>query len=88
MFNNVIVMGLTILGGCMFPLEGVKFWREQIAPWMPTHWFAGTAREMHYDHGASVVWADDAGKLAALGLVCLVVAAWLFRRRLEQGVRS
>jgi ABC-2 type transporter len=86
MFNNLIVTAIAIGGGCMFPLDNVVFWREHIAPWVPTHWFAGTARDLQGSGG--VVWVDDALKLALVGAGCVVLAAWLFGRRLEKGARA
>lgn len=87
MFNNVLAMSLAIAGGCMFPLENIAFWKQHVAPWMPTYWFAGTTRDLQLSSG-DVVWIDDAIKLAVLGGLAVVAAAAIFRRRLEQGVRA
>jgi ABC-type polysaccharide/polyol phosphate export permease len=88
MFNNIIVTGLALAGGCMFPLDTFgPFWRDRVAPWLPTHWYLETVRQMQYmpDH---VPWITPALQLLALGGGCVAAAAWLFRRRLEQGVQA
>lgn len=86
MFNNITLLGLSVLGGCLFPLDGWALWREHIAPWVPTFWFAGTAREMQNAGGGGLVWVDDALKLLIAGVAGLVIAAWIFQRRLRKGV--
>ncbi len=86
MFNNVVAMFLVIVGGCMFPLEDNAFWRDHIGPWVPTNWFAGTVR--HLQEGRVELWLDDVGKLVVVGVLGVILAARIFRRRLEQGVRA
>jgi hypothetical protein len=58
--------------------------REHISPLLPTYWFATAARELWWSGGS---WFIPAAKLAALGALCLAVAAFLFKRRFEKGAR-
>lgn len=88
MMNNIVIMGLALAGGCMFPPEMLPaFIREGIAPFMPTAWFATAVRELQNPAGATD-WMLAAGKLVLVGAFGLVAATALFRRRLERGVRG
>jgi ABC-2 type transport system permease protein len=86
--NNVIIMVVSLAGGCMFPPQQLPaFMREHVTPLLPTAWFAAAARALQED-GASLGWVGAAGKLAGFGAVLLVLATVLFRRRLQKGVRA
>lgn len=86
--NNVIVMVVSLVGGCMFPPQQLPaLLREHVTPLMPTAWFAGAARAAQ-DNPAYLGWVGDAGRLAACGVVLLLLAAFLFRRRLQRGVQA
>ena len=88
MLNNLLVMGLSLAGGCMFPPDALPvFMRENIMPLLPTAWFAMAARRLQ-EGDASAGWILAAAKLVLLGLVALALATLLFRRRLQQGVRA
>jgi ABC-2 type transport system permease protein len=85
--NNVIVLVVSLAGGCMFPPEQLPaFLRDHVTTLMPTAWFVGAVRALQGGQ-ASPAWAVDAGKLAALGALMLVLATGLFRRRLRKGAR-
>lgn len=88
MFNNLLTTGLALGSGCLFPLEGqsMAFWREHVAVWFPTYWFANSARVLQFDF-AQAGWVGSSVKLVLAGIVCIALAAALFRRRLEKGVR-
>lgn len=86
--NNLFVMGLAVVGGCMFPPEVFpSFLRENFTPLMPTGWFAAAVRALQ-SGDASNAWMMAAVKLSVLGLATVFGAALLFRRRLEKGVRG
>jgi ABC-type multidrug transport system permease subunit len=86
--NNVIVMVLSLAGGCMFPPQQLPaFMRDHVTPLLPTAWFAGAARAVQ-DDPASLAWVGAAGRLAAFAAVLLVLAAALLRRRLQKGARA
>jgi len=77
-------MILGLAGGCAFPPDQLPpFYREHLMPWLPTHWFAATARALEFG-GPSSPWPLAAGQLLATGLLLLALAAWLFRRRFLQ----
>jgi len=83
--NSVVAMVLSMAGGCMFPTDQFPaFMREHLALLLPTYWYATTARNLWYSDGS---WWIAAGKLALLGAFCVALAAFLFKRRFEKGVR-
>jgi ABC-type multidrug transport system permease subunit len=83
--NNVLSMILSMAGGCMFPPDNLPAaMREHLSPLLPTYWFATAARELWWSGGS---WLIPAAKLAALGALCLAMAAFLFKRRFEKGAR-
>ena len=83
--NNVLSMMLSMAGGCMFPPDQFPAAvREYLCPLLPTYWYATTARELWW---GPVSWWMPAAKLAAAGALCLGLAAFLFKRRFQQGVR-
>jgi ABC-type multidrug transport system permease subunit len=86
--NNVIVLVVSLAGGCMFPPEQFPaFLRDHITPFMPTAWFVAAARSLQ---GGTVTaaWVLAALELAAFGVLTAVLATALFRRRLQRGVRA
>ncbi len=83
--NNIMTMIFSMAGGCMFPTEQLPaFMREHISPLLPTFWFANTARELWWSDAS---WYIPAAKLAGLGALGIALAAFLFKRRFEKGVR-
>jgi ABC-2 type transport system permease protein len=86
--NNVIVMVISLAGGCMFPPQQLPaFLRDHVTPLLPTGWFASAARALQ-DEPTSAAWVGAGAKLAGLGVLMLVLAAALFRRRLRTGARA
>ena len=86
--NNVIIMVVSLAGGCMFPPQQLPaFMRDHLTPLLPTAWFAGAARAVQ-DAPASLAWVGAAGRLAGLGVIVLLLATALFRRRLQRGARA
>jgi ABC-type multidrug transport system permease subunit len=83
--NNVIVMVVSLAGGCMFPPQQLPaFMRDHVTPLLPTAWFAAAGRALQ-ENGAYLGWVGAAGKLAGLGVALLMLAAVLLRRRLQRG---
>jgi len=83
--NNVLSMIVSMAGGCMFPPEQLpSAMREHLSPLLPTYWFATTARELWWSEAS---WQIPAAKLAALAMLCVALAAFLFKRRFEKGTR-
>jgi ABC-type multidrug transport system permease subunit len=86
--GNVLIMGMAMLGGCMFPIDGFpRFVREWITPLMPTGWFASAARSLEAG-GDTSLWLVAIAKLLILGLATVALAAFLVRRRLARGVHA
>lgn len=86
--NNLAGMALGLIGGCAFPAQQLPaFLREHVTPWMPSFWFVDAMRNLQYG-SAGGAWGLVAVKLAGLGVVLLVLAAVLFRRRFKAGVRA
>lgn len=83
--NNMLSMILSMAGGCMFPPDELPAaMREHLSPLLPTYWFATAARELWWSGGS---WLMPAVKLAALGVLCLALAAFLFKRNFMKGGR-
>jgi ABC-2 type transport system permease protein len=86
--NNVIVMVISLAGGCMFPPQQLPaFLRDHVTPLLPTGWFASAARALQ-DEAISADWVGASARLAGLGALMLVLATALFRRRLRTGARA
>jgi ABC-2 type transport system permease protein len=86
--RSALSVGLALAGGCAFPPESFPaFLRERVMPWLPTYWFASTARALEFGGGAAP-WLAVAVKLAGVGMLSLGLSAWLLRRRLSHGGRA
>ena len=80
-------MALGLVGGCAFPPAQLPgFLRDHVTPWMPSFWFADTARNLQ-SGGAAVAWVGVALQLAAVSLGLAALATFLFRRRFNAGWR-
>ncbi|RME68995.1 MAG: ABC transporter permease [Verrucomicrobia bacterium] len=87
-FNNILVITLALAGGCMFPPDGLPaFIREGIMPWMPTAWYAMSARGIQLGV-VSTEWISAVVRLAGVGALTAALAATLFHRRLSRGIRA
>lgn len=85
--NTVVAMGLALAGGCMFPPQALPaFLGQHITPWLPTHWFVDTARNLQYS-GSEVPWVLALVKLSIVSVALMLLAALLFRRQLRAGVQ-
>ncbi len=86
MLNNLVVMTVSLAGGCMFPPEQLPaFVRNHFMALMPTAWFVSAARALQFGGGHG--WMIPAARLGLLGVVLVVGTAMLFKRRLLKGVR-
>jgi ABC-2 type transport system permease protein len=85
--NTVLAMGLGLIGGCMFPADQMPaFLRLHVTPYVPTAWFVNAARQLQ-ETGAEPAFLWTVLGLAVAGAVCVGLATWLFRQRLERGLR-
>ena len=86
--NNVIGMGMGLVGGCAFPTRQFpEFLREHVTPLMPTYWLVDTVRSLQSGVGP-VSWGWAGLKLLACAGVLLFLTAILFRRKFNQGQRA
>jgi ABC-type multidrug transport system permease subunit len=84
--NGVIIMGLGLAGGCAFPAQALPtFLRDHITPLLPPNWFVEAMRAAQSGDATGVAWSLVALKLTLLGGVLVVLAGWLFRRKLLRG---
>jgi ABC-type multidrug transport system permease subunit len=86
--NNLAGMALGLAGGCAFPANQLPaLLREHVTTLMPSYWFVDTARNLQFG-GENVAWGLVALKLVVLGVVLMVLAAILFRRKFKMGLRA
>ncbi len=86
--TNLSGMGLGLLGGCAFPPQQLPgFIRHYVMPWLPSHWFAETARNLQGGE-TTLAWTGVVLQLAAVSVGLAGVAIWLFRRRFNSGLRA
>ncbi len=86
--GNLGIMAMALVGGCMFPPEQFPaVMREYLTPLMPPGWFATALRALQQDGNASV-WIPAVVKFALVGLVAMLIATALFRRRMEKGLKA
>lgn len=84
-FSNLIAMALGLAEGGAFPAQQLPtFLRDHLTPWLPNHWYAETLQQLLLG-GAPVPWGGTASLTFALGVAATGTAAWLLRRRVEQG---
>jgi len=83
--NTLITMGLALAGGCAFPAESLPpFLRDHISPLLPTFQFVQTVRHLEFG-GAAPTWWLFPLAWAGAGLVMIIIATRLLRRRFERG---
>jgi len=76
---------LGLLGGAFFPVSVLPDWLEAIGKVVPTRFAFDGLRAALYRGGD---WQGDAAALAAIGIVTLPLAVWLFGAALAYGRRS
>lgn len=85
--NDMAGMFLSLAGGAMFPVRQLPaFLRDHVSPQLPTYWYVETARELQAGN-TNISWLLPCAKLLALGLVLIIAATWLYRRRFRSGLR-
>jgi len=86
--NNMAGMALGLAGGCAFPPSQLPaFLREHVTPLLPSFWFADTARNVQ-SGGGNVLWGIVVFKLMLCSVILAALAAWLFRRKFNMGLRT
>lgn len=86
--NNIIIMGIALTGGAMWPPEQLPpVIRDHISPLSPAFWFTSAVRGLQSEY-AGLDWILASGLLIGLGIVFVVGAAWIFQVRLEKGIRE
>lgn len=88
MMNNLAGMLLGMAGGCTFPADQLPvFVQTYLTHWMPSYWFVDTARELEFGSDP-VVWWGMVVKLGLAGLVCALLATYVFRRKFRNGLTA
>lgn len=83
--NNLGVMLLGLASGCAFPANALpEFLRLHVSPLLPPAWFIEAVRGAQFSGADANLWPLAAVKLAGLGALLTLLAAWLFRRRLNR----
>jgi ABC-type multidrug transport system permease subunit len=86
--NNIAGMALGLVGGCAFPPQQLPaFLREHITPLLPSNWFVETVRNLECG-SANAPWLFVLLKLAVVSAGLIGLAAVLFKRRFNTGLRS
>jgi ABC-2 type transport system permease protein len=82
---TLVTFFLGLVGGAFFPVSVLPGWLEAIGKVVPTRFAFDGLRAALYQGGD---WQGDAAALAAIGLVTLPLAMWLFGAALSYGRRS
>ncbi len=86
--NSIAGMVLGMAGGCTFPRWQLPhFIGEHITPWLPSYWFADTARNLQSGQ-AGADWMMTTVKLLVLSAVLIFSAVAMFQQRFEAGRRE
>jgi ABC-type multidrug transport system permease subunit len=86
--NYLAGLALGFVGGCAFPARQLPdFLREYVTPLMPSNWFVETARDLQFN-GTEVAWRIVVLKLAFCAAALTILAAWLFRRKFQSGLKT
>jgi len=81
-------MALGLVGGCAFPPDQLPgFLRDHVTPWMPSFWFADTARSLQ-SGSVEVAWVGVVLQLVVVSLGLTALATFLFQRRFNAGWRA
>ena len=83
--NTVVIMFIGFLGGSMMPTQNLpSFIRDTISPWMPNYIFAEAIKRLQFGFSGPP-WTLAATELLLSGIVMLIAASYLLRRRLLAG---
>jgi ABC-2 type transport system permease protein len=83
--NNVLILGLSFLGGSFFPAEALPaVLRNYVSPLLPNYWFIQTVKSL--DSGRfAVAWPWVALGLLTLAVVLISIAGFRLNRLLSKG---
>lgn len=85
--NAMVAMILGLASGCTFPAQSLPvFLRDHVTPWLPQFWYIEAVRASQ-SADAGWPWPTVTARLALIGLVLALFAAWRLRARLAKGVR-
>ncbi|HSR88016.1 MAG TPA: ABC transporter permease [Pontiella sp.] len=88
LLNTMLVIGMSLLGGCMWPVENLpEVFRDHVAQYLPTYWFSSAVRGLQSDY-AGMDWMLSSSLSIGLGVLFIAAASSLFRFRLEKGIRE
>ena len=88
MLNTMIVIFMAACGGAMWPVESLPpFIRTFITPFTPPYWFSHELRTLQMNPAESN-WIGTTGLLVGLSILAISAAAFLFRMRLERGIKE
>ena len=84
--NTVVIMLMAFVGGGMIPTQNLpSVLRDNVSPWMPNYVFAETIKSLQFDwEGPN--WISGSLVLFAVGWLLLLLAIYVFKRRLLAGV--
>jgi hypothetical protein len=85
--NYIAAIVLGLAGGCAFPAQQLpRLIREYVSPLLPSYWITDTIRQLEF-WNISAPWLWKCLAMAALGSLGMAAAAFLFRKRIEQGCK-
>ena len=88
MFNTMIVIFLAAVGGSMWPAESLPpFLGKYVTPLSPTYWFGETLRSLQMQP-EEANWVFHTALLGFLAIGMISAASWIFRFRLEKGIKE
>ncbi len=81
-------MTVGFLGGSMLPIENLPtFVAQNLSPHMPNYWLSRSILNLQYGMDGPL-WSIAAVKMAVVGIVFLVIAAFMLNRQAFAGVKS
>jgi ABC-type multidrug transport system permease subunit len=87
--NSMLLFGIAFLGGSYIPADNFpRFMRNHITPLMPNYWLIETARSLQHSGDSYLGPLLVVAKLAAVGAVLGVAAAFIIERRLTSAART
>ncbi len=86
--NAGVLMTVGFLGGSMLPIENLPtFVAQNLSPHMPNYWLSRSILNLQYGMDGPL-WSIAAVKMAVVGIVFLVIAAFMLNRQAFAGVKS
>jgi len=88
LFNSMIILGLSFLGGSFFPAEALPaFLRNTICPLLPNYWFIKTVQSFESGN-FTIAWPWVALGLVVLAAVLVSLAGYRLKRLLGNGTQA